>query len=1075
MMRWIVGSSLKFRFIVIAVASALIYFGIAKLQQMPVDVFPEFAPPLVEIQTPCLGLSAEEVEELVTIPLEQALYGVPNLDWMRSKSVAQLSAVKMIFKRGTDLLEARQLVQERVNQVTGVMPTWSAPPVMVPPLSATSRMMKIGITSKEHNLMDLSMMAYWTIRQRIMQVPGVANVAMWGERLQMLQIQVDPERMAQHGITLNEVMDAAADALDVGLLQFSEGHYVGAGGFVDTPNQRLQIRHVLPIIEKSDEVDPNLLAEVVIKMKDGQPIRMRDVADVVVDHQPMIGDGIVNDAPGLMCIVEKFPWGNTLQVTKEVEKAIDQMRPGLPGVEIDTTIFRPATYIETSIDKLTISLMIGCGLLVAVLFAFLYEWRVALISCIAMPLSLLAAALVLYYMGATVNVMILAGFVIALGDIVDDAIIDIENVVRRLREQQKLGHGKSLKSMARIILEASLEVRGAIVYATLIEVFAILPVFFMQGLSGAFFQPLAMAYALALLVSMLVALTVTPALSLIMLRGAPLESRQSPIVTWMQKHYVRILEPIIKAPRYAYATVAAIVLAGAIVLFAPPAPEKAPPLIAKWWPRLGTELLPSFKERDFLMHWLTDPSCSWPEMDRISIQAGKELLTIPGVRNMGSHIGQALIMDEVVGMYFGENWVSVDPSVDYDETLQKIQECVDGYPGIYRDVQTYLKERIREVLTGTHEAITVRIYGRDLDTLRQKADELKKHLEKVEGMVGLKVQMQQKIPEISVQVNLAAAHEHGIKPGDVRRATSTLVNGEEIGDIHIHNRTYDIQVWSTPKTRSSLTSIQNLPIDTPSGKTVRLADVAEVAIKPTPNFVAHENLMRYIDVGGNVEGRDLGSVANDVRAAVKKVEFPHEYIPTVMGEITERETAAKRVRWMSIVSLLGVFLILHASFKSLRLATLAMITLPSALVGGILAVYFSDKLISLGSLVGFLTILGIAARNSIMLIDHFQHLERYEGEKFGPGLVLRGARERLSPIIMTTLTTIVAIIPLIWVGSEPGHEVEHPMAVVILGGMITSTLLNLFVVPSLYLRFGASRSSALETATGANPQAAFAN
>ncbi len=1074
MMRWIVGSSLKFRFIVIAVAASLIYFGIAKLRVMPVDVFPEFAPPLVEIQTPCLGLSAEEVEELVTIPLEQALYGVPSLDVMRSKSVAQLSAVKLIFKRGTDPFEARQLVQERVGQVTGIMPTWAAPPVMVPPLSATSRMMKIGITSKEHSVMELSMMAYWTIRQRIMQVPGVANVAMWGERLQMLQVQVDPARLAKHGITLNQVMDAAADALDVGLLQFSEGHYVGSGGFVDSPNQRLQIRHVLPIIQRSDEVKPDVLAEVVITMKDGQPIRMKDVAEVVVDHQPMIGDGVVNDAPSLMCIVEKFPWGNTLQVTKEVEKAIDAMRPGLPGVEIDTTIFRPATYIETAIEKLTISLMIGCVLLVVVLFAFLYEWRVALISCIAMPLSLLAAGLVLYYLGATINTMILAGFVIALGDIVDDAIIDIENVVRRLREAQKQGRGKSLKSMARIILDASLEVRGAIVYATLIEIVAIVPVFFMQGLSGAFFQPLAMAYALALLVSMVVALTVTPALSLILLRNAPLENRESPIVRWLQRAYVKILDPIIRAPRIAYATVALIVIAGAVVLFSPPPPAGAPPLVAKWWPRLGAELLPSFKERDFLMHWLTDPSCSWPEMNRITIQASKELRAIPGVRNFGAHIGQALIMDEVVGMYFGENWVSVDPSVDYDQTLNKIQEAVDGYPGLYRDVQTYLKERIREVLTGTHEAITVRIYGRDLDVLREKADELKKHLEKVEGLTGLKVQMQQKIPEINVEVDLAKAHQYGIKPGDVRRATSTLVNGEEIGDIHIANRTYDIQVWSTPETRNSLTSIQNLPMDTPSGKTVRLADVADVAIKPTPNVVLHENLMRSIDVGGNVAGRDLGSVAADVKAALANVQFPLEYNPVVIGEFAERQAASRRIWTMAVVSFIGVFLILHASFKSLRLATLAMITLPSALVGGVLAVYFSDKIVSLGSLVGFLTILGIAARNSIMLIDHFQHLERFEGEKFGPELVLRGAMERLSPIMMTTLTTIVAVLPLIYFGSIPGHEVEHPMAVVILGGMITSTLLNLFVVPSLYLRFGASRVSAIETATGAEPQAAFA-
>jgi Cu/Ag efflux pump CusA len=709
-----------------------------------------------------------------------------------------------------------------------------------------------------------------------------------------------------------------------------------------------------------------------------------------------------------------------------------------------------------------------------VLFAFLYEWRVALISCIAMPLSLLSAGLVLYYMGMTINVMILAGFVIALGDIVDDAIIDIENVVRRLREAQKQGRGKSLNSMARIILEASLEVRGAIVYATLIEICAIVPVFFMQGLSGAFFQPLAMAYALALLVSMIVALTVTPALSLMLLRNAPLESRESPIVRWLQAAYVRLLSPIIAAPKYAYVTVCVLVLAGAIVLFAPPTPEKASPLVAKWWPRLGQDLLPSFKERDFLMHWLTDPSTSWPEMNRITIQASHELRAIPGVRNFGAHIGQALIMDEVYGVYFGENWISVDPSVDYDETVNKIQETVDGYPGLFKDVQTYLKERVREVLTGSPGAITVRIYGRDLDVLKQKADEVKKELEGVEGLVGLKVAPQQKIPEISVQVDLAKAHQHGVKPGDVRRATSALVNGEEIGDIHIANRTYDIQVWSTPETRHSFNSIQNLPLDTPSGKTVRLADIAEVAIKPTPNYVSHENLMRYIDVFANVADRDLGSAAEDVKAAVANVEFPLEYHPKLIGEFAERQAASKRIWMMSIVSMIAVYLILHASFKSLRLATLAMVTLPSALIGGVLAVYFSDKIVSLGSLVGFLTILGIAARNSIMLIDHFQHLERFEGEKFGRELVLRGAMERVSPIMMTTLTTIVAVLPLVVQGSIPGHEVEHPMAVVILGGMVTSTLLNLFVVPSLYLQFGAKRASAIETATGAEPQAAFA-
>lgn len=1044
MMRWIVGSSLKFRFLVIAIAIALMYFGTARLYDMPVDVFPEFAPPLVEIQTPSLGLSAEEVEELVTIPLEQALNGVPGLDVMRSKSVAQLSSIKMIFKTGIDLLEARQVVTERVAQTTATMPKWSAPPVMLPPLSATSRCMKIGVSSKKLSVIDLSMIGYWTIRQRLMNVPGVANVAMWGERIEMPQVQVDPARMAAHHVTLDEVMEVTADALAVGILTYSEGHHISGGGWLETGNQRMPIQHVSPVIHSSAKVTPDELADVVIKVENGQPVLLKDVANVLIGHQPMIGDGIINDGPGLLMIVEKFPWGNTLDVTRGVEEALASMRPGLPDVDIDSTIFRPATFIEMSIDNLTMALIVGCVLLVMVLFAFLYEWRVALISCTAMPLSLVAAGLVLYFRGATINTMILAGFVIALGDIVDDAIIDIENVVRRLRQQQKEGRGRSLKSMARTILEASLEVRGAIVYATLIEVLAIMPVFFMQGLSGAFFKPLALSYALALLVSMIVALTVTPAMSLILLRNAPLEGRESPIVRWLQKAYARILAPIIRSPIPAYSAVGVIAIAGVCT-----------------WPFLGSELLPSFKERDFLMHWLTDPSTSWPEMNRVTIAASKELRAIPGVRNFGAHIGQALLMDEVVGIHFGENWISVDPKVDYDATLNKIQETVDGYPGLYHDVQTYLKERIREVLTGASHAVTVRIYGRDLDTLRAKAEDVKNAIKDIPGVADLKIEQQQKIPQVDVKVNMASAHQYGVKPGDVRRATSTLVLGEEVGDVHIANRTYDINVWSTPETRNSLTAIRNLPIDTPSGKTVRLADLAEVAVKPTPNVVKHEHLMRTIDVGVNVKGRDLGSVSKDVQAALAKVPFPLEYRPVLLGESVEREKASKRVYNIAIISAIGIFLILHASFKSARLAALAFVTLPSALVGGILAAYCGDRVISLGALVGFLTILGIAARNSIMLIDHFQHLERYEGEKFGPGLVLRGAVERISPIVMTTLTTIVAIMPLIVRGSIPGHEVEHPMAVVILGGMITSTLLNLFVVPSLYLRFGRGTTASL--------------
>jgi CzcA family heavy metal efflux pump len=776
---------------------------------------------------------------------------------------------------------------------------------------------------------------------------------------------------------------------------------------------------------------------------EGTDLLLGEVANVVITHPPLIGDAVINDGPGLLLIVEKFPWGNTLEVTRAVEEALEELAPALDGIDVDSTIFRPATFIETALDNLTMSLIIGAILLIIVLCAFLYDWRVAAISLVAMPLSLIAAGLVLYWRGATINTMILAGFVIALGDIVDDAIIDIENVVRRLRQHRLEG---STKSTARIILEASLEVRNAIVYATLIEVVAIGPVFFMEGLSGAFFQPLALSYAIALLVSMVVALTVTPALSLLLLRNAPLEERESPLIPWFQRGYDKLLAPIIRAPRFAYLTVAVIVLLGVAI-----------------WPFLGQSLLPSFKERDFLMHWLGKPGTSHPEMVRITTQASVELRDIPGVRNFGAHIGRALAADEVVGMDFGENWISVDPAADYDKTLAAVQEAVDGYPGLYRDVQTYLKERIKEVLTGTSETIVVRIFGPDLDVLHEKAAEVKAALGGIPGIVDLHEEHIEDIPQMEIKVDLAVAQQYGLTPGEVRRAAATYVNGIEVGDVFRDGKVLDIRVRGGPETRHSLTSIQNLLINTPAGGHVRLGEVADVWIAPTPNVIKREAVSRRIDVSANVRDRDLGSVAREVEARLQGIDFPREYHPVVLGEYAERQAAQSRLLGLAIAAAIGIFLLLQASFGSWRLTTLSFLTLPSALVGGVLAAYASDGVISLGSLVGFLTVLGIAARNGIMLISHYQHLENEEGVPFGPGLVIRGAKERLAPILMTGATTGLSLIPLIVAGNIPGHEIEHPMAIVILGGLITSTLLNLFVVPALYLRFGKGRDLPLQS------------
>jgi CzcA family heavy metal efflux pump len=1033
LMRTVVSGSLRFRYLVVLGAAALMFFGVAQLPTMRVDVFPEFAPPRVDIQTLCVGLSTADVESLVTVPLEQALNGVKGLDDLRSKSVPQLSAIELIFKAGTDLFEARQLVQERLALVTPSLPTWAAPPFMLPPLSATARAVQIGMTSADHSLIAMSMMAYWTVRAKLLRVPGVANVAIWGERLQMMQVQVEPEKLRAQHVPLDAVMEATADSVDSGLLKFSSGSVIGTGGFVDSANQRIGVRRVLPIVTPTD------LGRVPLRQRDGRTLRIADVAKVLEDHQPLVGDAVIGDGTGLLLVVEKLPWANSLAVTRGVEDAIRALQPGLPGVVFDTKIFQQARFVQTAIHNLRQALLLGFLLVVVIIALFLFEWRVALIGLLTIPLSLIVALLVLRWRGATVNTMTLAGLVIALGALVDDAIIDIENILRRLRQNRREQTGRSTAS---VILEASLEVRSPIVYATLITVAAAIPVFLLEGLTGAFFRPLAWSYTVALLASMVVALTVTPALTLIMLRNVPVERRESPVVRWLQRGYSRVLARVVDRPRRAYATFGVVSLIGLLIL-----------------PQLGQSLFPTFKERDFLVHWIAVPGTSDEEVQRTTIALSKQLRSIPGVRSFGSHIGQAVLGEEIAGVNFGEAWISVDESVDLDRTVESIKAVVDSYPGVYRDVLTYLNERIEEVLTGSKEPVVVRVYGQDLDVIRARAEAVRKVVAGVPGVVDNHVDLQVDVPQIEVEVDLTKAARYGLKPGDVRRAAATLVAGEEVGDIFRGGKAYDVVVWSTPETRKSVTSIAALPIDTPAGRTVRIGDVAKVRVRPIPNVIERQGDSRRIDVVANVEGRDLGSVARDVERGLAAVPFPRGYHAELLGEFKERQAAQSRLFSSALIALVVILLLLQAAFGQWRLAAFVFLTLPMALVGGLIAAWLSGGVISLGSLVGFFTVFGIAARNGILLVDHFQHLERYEGEAFGPALVLRGARERLSPILMTSLATGLALVPLIVLGDRAGHEIEYPLALVIVGGLVTSTLLTLFVVPSLYLRFGHPRRS----------------
>jgi len=1034
-MRSIISSSLRFRYLVVAAAVGMMILGITTLPNMHVDVFPEFAPPRVVIQTACVGLSTSDVEQLVTVPLEAGLNGIQGLDDMRSKSVPQLSSIELLFKPGTDLLRARQLVQERIATVSPSLPTWAAPPVMLAPVSATGRAMQIGMTSKNHSLIEMSMTAYWTIRARLLRVPGVANVAIWNERLQLMTVQAEPAKMQARQVSLEKVMEATADAVDSGLLKFSTGAVIGTGGTIETPNQRIGIRNVLPIITPADLAKVPVIAS---SAKSG-PVRLGDVAKVAEDHQPLIGDAIIDGQPGLLLVVEKLPWANSLQMTAGVEDAIRQLQPGLPGIKFDTKVFQQANFVKLAISNLTQALVIGFILVVVILALFLFEWRMALISLLTIPLSLVATLLVLDWRGATINTMTLAGLVIALGAVVDDAIIDVENITRRLREERLMQGAEPSggRPTREVILSACLEVRSPIVYATLIIVAASVPVFLLAGLTGAFFRPLALSYTLAIGASMLVALTVTPALALLMLRGAKIERRKSPLVGWLQKGYTAGLSRIVVKPIAAYATVAALTVLGIAV-----------------YPQLGQSLFPAFKEHDFLIHWVSPPGTSAAEMERSTTKISKELLAIPGVQSTGAHIGQALLGEEVAGVNLGEIWVSLAPNANYTAALDQIHGVTFGYPGLFREVQTYLDERISEVLTGGKEPIVVRTYGEDLKTLRAKSDQILNLVKSVPGVVDAHRDISSDVPQANVTVNLAQAEKYGLKPGDVRRDAATLVAGEEVGDIFRAGKAYDVVVWSPERTRHSFSDIENLPIDLPSGGHIRLGEVATVALQPNPNAIDRQGDSRYLDVGAAVEGRDLGSVVNEIRDKLGSVPLARGYHVELLGEYQERQAAQSRLLASAIIAAVLILLLLQASFRNWRLAILTFLTLPMALVGGVLAAWLAGGIISLGSLVGFFTVFGIAARNGILLINHCQHLEQQEGMAFGRDLVLRGARERLAPILMTSLATGLALVPLVVLGTRPGHEIEHPLAVVILGGLFTSTLLSLFVLPSLYLRFG---------------------
>ncbi len=1045
-MRWIIDSSLRFRLLVVAAAAAVMAFGIVQLRDAPVDVLPEFTPPYVEIQTEALGLSANEVEQLITVPLEaDLLNGVAGVDTIRSESVPGLSSIVMVFQPGTDLYKGRALVQERLTQAHA-LPNVSKPPLMLQPKSSSGRVLMIGLSdgAKKLTPIEKGVLARWTIRPRLLGVPGVANVAIWGQREQELQVQVDPPRLREKHVTLEQIIATTGNAQLVSPLTFLEASTPGTGGFIETPTQRLQVRHVFDRLST-----PAALSKVPIEEAPGG-LRLGDVTTIVEDHQPLIGDAVVNGGDGLMLVVEKLPGANTLAVTRGVEEALDDLRPGLAGMKTDTNVFRPASFVEDAIGNLTLAIVIAAALLALALAAFLLRWRTVLTSLVALSLSLVAAAYVVDLLGATMNAISFAGLAAAVAIVVGDAVMGAESIAQRVREERAGGGQASVRSL---VLDATTALRGPLAYALVIALLAVLPVVVMKGRPGAFFDPLVVAYVAALLASTLVAVTVTPALSLLLARRAPRPGGESAVMLRAGARYASALARVVARPRAALLAAAGCAVAVLLALAL-----------------LGTSVVPSFKDRDLLVGLDAKPGTSQPAMTAIAKDATRTLRAIPGVRDVGAHVGRAVTGDQVVDVNSSELWVNVDSSADYDQTVAAVRSAVARLSGVQRTVVPYSQQRIRDVgtlvsggqigkdgalseLTGTRAPLVVRVFGEDLSVLRTTAEKVRGLVAGVAGVADPKVELPSEEPTLEIETKLDAARRHGIKPGDVRRAEAVLLQGIAVGSIFGKQKVFDVVVQGVPSTRKSVASVRNLLIDGPNGTSVRLGDVATVRVKQAPDVIRRDAVSRRIDVVADIRGRSAGAVRKDVEARLAATTFPLEYHAEVLTDSTSGELGARAVIATAIGALIAMFLLLQAALRSWRVAALTFLTLPGALVGGLLAAVAVDGTqLTLGAILGLLGTFAIAVRGAIVLVSRIRRLEDDEGSERGT-LVTHAARDRFGPIAAGALATAAFLLPLVVLGSRPGLEIVSPMATVMLGGLVTATLMTVFVLPAIYAGF----------------------
>jgi len=1004
-MDWILGSGLRFGRLVVALAIGLTVIGIAQLHSAPVDVYPEFMPPSVEIQTEALGLSAAEVEQLITLGLEQDLLnGVPWLDRIHSSSMPGLSVIDLTFQPGTDLYAARQQVQERLTQAHA-LPNVGSPPIMIQPTAASGRVAMIRLSSSSVSPIDMSVLARWKIKPRLMGVPGVANVAIYGQRDRQLQVQVDPKKLRADHVTLTQLIETAGNALWVSPLTFVEASTPGTGGFFESANQRMSVQHISPIST------PGQLAAVPVQ--DASKLRLGDVANVIEDHQPLIGDAVSNGPPSLFLVIEKFPGADTLKVTRDVEAAMADMAPGLKGITVDTQGYRPASFIEAALRNAGWAALIGFVLLIALLFAIFASWRAALIGAIVLPVSLTTAAFVLYLQGTTFTTITLLGLAAAVCIVVDDVITDI-NAARGITAGS--AEGADGEAPVRAAFSA---VRGPLLFATLAMLLGTVPFLLLGTVATAFSAPLVLAFALAVLSSMVVSLLLTPTLGVLLLRG-----RGGDRPTRLARGTRRLFDlglGAIARPGRAWALAGVLVLA--LLAIIPQASGNG-------------SLLPALQDRNLLLHVQALPGTSLTEMDRITAAAGNELQALPGVKSVGTHVGRAIGSDQLTDVNSAEVWITLDDRANYAKTKASISTVMHGYPGLRTDLVTYPGDRVGQVEAANRDDLVVRVYGADLGVLQRKAGDVRAMLTHVSGVANPVVRPVPQQPTVAVKVNLAAAQKYGLRPGDIRRDATTLTSGLIVGNLYEQSKIFDVVVWGAPQIRSNLTELGNMLIDTPGGGQVALKDVASLTVRAEPAAIVHDDVLRTVEVAARVTG-DPAAVAAAVRAQIARMPMPYEYHAEVFGGATIRSADATRGLAWGAVALAGIFLLLQAAVGSWRRAGLMLISLPLSAAGAVLTAPLAGG-ISIASLTGVFAVMALALRACVLL-----------GRRVDSGV--EAARDRAVALLQTVLATAALLVPAAFMSSGPGLELLHPLAVTMLGGLVSLLIVQGLLLPALLL------------------------